>query len=255
MVIMKKNERKILKKLYKSNKFCDILQIHRGTVAVIGSGGKTSLIGRLCTELSDSGRVIFTTTTHIMRPADMAVACSLGDLDSLLGASVNPICIGSVMPDNPKKMSSPNVSIEALELRTDYVLVEADGSKMLPVKAHKSYEPVIPKNSNRVIIVVGLSGIGMRVCEGVHRVDEFMRLTGAVPDDILSAEMIAKGIAAEVENYSGFGLTLYINQTDIENGEIKAGKFAAAFRGFLTGRNVEVSIFAGSLKEGYIYSL
>lgn len=256
--IMKKKERKILKKLYKSNKFCDILQIGKGITAVIGSGGKTSLIYKLCKELAESGRVVFTTTTHVMRPEHMSVTENMGGLEKLTEAGVSPVCIGSAVPDNPRKLSAPNVTMDALADRADYVLVEADGSKMLPIKAHKSYEPVIPKNSSAVILVVGLSGIGGRVAEKVHRIEEFEALTGAGAGDIVTAEAIAGGIAAELPNYKGFDVSLYLNQTDVADGRNKAEAFAAAFRaetGEERGVAAKYKIYAGSLREGYIYEL
>ena len=346
--------------MYKSNKFCDILEIGKGITAVIGSGGKTSLIGRLSTELSGrtsaemsgitsaelSGkpaaegmlcgqagtcRVIFTTTTHILRPEDMPVACSERELvrllsgDSAAGEQSLPdhstaceqsltddnaaceqslpdhiaadtrrlsgcrpaprmVCVGSVAPDNPRKLSIPNIPMERLCIFADYVLVEADGSKMLPIKAHKSYEPVIPDKSDTVVLVVGLSGIGGQVLEKVHRTEEFARLTGAQPEDVVTPALIAKGIVAELPRYAGYTVRIYLNQTDIADGEMKAAQLAEAIRselgtaagmtdgdaaqsggcsavGWTQGASQETMtdgvprIYAGSLKEGYIYRL
>ena len=48
--------------------FCQLLQIPRGVTAIIGSGGKTTLLYLLARELSHTGSVIVTTTTHIFPP-------------------------------------------------------------------------------------------------------------------------------------------------------------------------------------------
>ena len=45
-----------------------LLHIGRGVTAIIGGGGKTTLIATLAGELSKKGKVIITTTTHIRRP-------------------------------------------------------------------------------------------------------------------------------------------------------------------------------------------
>ena len=46
-----------------------LLHVGRGVTAIIGSGGKTTLMEQLAKELSKKGRVVLTTTTHIRRPA------------------------------------------------------------------------------------------------------------------------------------------------------------------------------------------
>ena len=45
-----------------------LLDIRPGLTAVIGSGGKTSLLRVLAQELSRRGSVLLATTTHILRP-------------------------------------------------------------------------------------------------------------------------------------------------------------------------------------------
>ena len=45
-----------------------LLHVGRGVTAIIGGGGKTTLMGTLAGELSKKGKVIITTTTHICRP-------------------------------------------------------------------------------------------------------------------------------------------------------------------------------------------
>ena len=52
--------------------FTEALGIVPGITAIIGGGGKTSLMNRLAAELSAAGsRVIICTSTHIWRPADL----------------------------------------------------------------------------------------------------------------------------------------------------------------------------------------
>lgn len=260
--IIKKTGEKI-KKLYNSNKFCDILHVERGITAVTGSGGKTSLIGKLCSELTGKGSVLFTTTTHILRPVDIPVTDSAAETEAafarLKAEGARPlVCAGRCSADNPRKLSAPTASMDELAALADYVLVEADGSKMLPIKAHRDYEPVIPKGSNSVILVVGLSGIGGKVSEKVHRVEEFGALTGALADDTVTTASVAKGIAAELGIYVGYNLKIYLNQTDIPGGRKLAEELADKLARAVSERGVvmpENSIYAGSLTEGYIYGL
>lgn len=47
-------------------RLCDVLEVRRGVTAVIGGGGKTSLLYRLASELRERGMVLVATTTRIL---------------------------------------------------------------------------------------------------------------------------------------------------------------------------------------------
>ena len=149
-------------------RFAKALNITRGTTAIIGSGGKTSLMLRLAQELCAVGKVIVTTSTHIYPPQEMSVATHVGRFDGC-------ICVGT--PCAEGKLCAPAQSFEELASLTDFLLVEADGSKHLPLKVHLAHEPVIPKNAH-VICVVGASGLNLPMEEAVHRHERFYELTG-----------------------------------------------------------------------------
>lgn len=51
--------------------------------------------------------------------------------------------------------------IPALAQSWDFVLVEADGSRRLPVKAPAVYEPVIPPGTDLVVGVIGLDALAV----------------------------------------------------------------------------------------------
>ena len=54
----------------------ELLGVGRGVTAVMGSGGKTSLLYQLAEELRPCGTVLLATTTHIMRPPPYTAAPS-----------------------------------------------------------------------------------------------------------------------------------------------------------------------------------
>lgn len=54
-------------------RLCDVLEVRRGVTAVIGGGGKTSLLYRLASELRERGMVLVATTTRILPPAHLPV--------------------------------------------------------------------------------------------------------------------------------------------------------------------------------------
>ncbi len=148
--------------------FAEALQISKGITSIIGSGGKTSLMYRLAQELSRHSKVIVTTSTMIFPPTHIRVVQELTDFEGC-------ICIGTPCPNG--KLSAPLERFESLAKHADYVLVEADGSKQLPLKAHLAHEPVIVPSSH-VICVVGASGLDSPIEESVHHHERFYELTG-----------------------------------------------------------------------------
>ena len=99
--------------------FSEALEICPGLTAVMGSGGKTSLVCRLADELS-AARVIIATSTHMRQvPALQARVCAV--------APGTPAIVGTPCGDG--KFGPPEQSWAELCTLADYVLVEADGSR------------------------------------------------------------------------------------------------------------------------------
>lgn len=175
-------------------KICEQLHIVKGITAVIGSGGKTTLLRILAEELS--GTVILTTSTHILPFAGIPMLVT-DDIEQVRRALAlhRVICMGT--PAAEGKLTAPTLPFSVLADAADYVIVEADGSKRLPLKAHASHEPVIPKNTRSTVCVVGASGFGKPVEQTVHRPELFCARTGAHMSGIVTPELAAQGIIAE----------------------------------------------------------
>lgn len=187
------------------------LQIRRGVTAIIGAGGKTTLLYRLADELSRQGTVIVTTTTHILKPAFLPFSETAGKL---------PLqCVGKPCAAG-EKLTTPRQSFGELAALADFVLVEADGARRLPLKAHAPHEPVIPENVDQVICVVGASGLNGAVFEKVHRPEIFARITGEAVTATPAA--VARLLLAE-----GLHTRVLINQADSPEREAAAGELAA----------------------------
>ena len=187
------------------------LHIQEGITAIIGSGGKTTLLRALARELD--GRVVLTTSTHI-RP----FPCIPTVEHTPLPARVS--CVATM--ENPLKLAAPRESFSALAEAARYVLVEADGSKELPPKAHASYEPAVPAGSTQTILVVGASGFGRPVHTAVHRPEIFCRLAGCSLDDIATPELVARAIRMEA-----LADRLLVNQADTSELRHEAEQLAA----------------------------
>lgn len=176
------------------------LGIRPGLTAIIGSGGKTSLMLHLCRELP--GTVIVCTSTHILPPEELPLYTD--PVDKL---TVPKCCLGSW--NDQGKLSAPVQPFEQLLSLADYVLVEADGSKRLPLKAHLPHEPVIPSCANQVIQVLGLSGLGKPVEESAHRPELYAQLCEATVETPVTPEL-----AAKVLNREALADQYLLNQAD-----------------------------------------
>lgn len=141
-------------------------------VALVGGGGKTGLLFALAAELP--GRTVVTTTTRIfaaqirLAPA-VCYADDLEPLGRLLDA--HRVCLVINRVEGDKALGVPPDLPARLLARPDVdnVLVEADGSRMRPVKAPAAHEPVIPPGTTLVIPVAGLDALEGSLEQVAHR--------------------------------------------------------------------------------------
>ena len=182
----------------------ELLGVTRGVTAVIGSGGKTSLLYRLAEELRPCGTVLLATTTHIMRPPQYPFAGTAEELAAALAAH-GAACAGSYTPEG--KLTAP--AFAGWQQAADFVLVEADGSKRLPAKAHETWEPVLPPQRRRTVCVLGASAFGQTIRQAAHRPALYAALAGVTEDTVITPELAARVLMAE----GGFDV-IYVNQID-----------------------------------------
>ena len=160
-------------------KLAELLAIRPGVTAVIGGGGKTTLLRTLGEELAGQHTVLLCTTTKIFPLPDLPCARTAESLD-VLRQSHRLLCAGTDVPGTGK-LAAPETPMALLAERFDYVLVEADGAARRPLKAHAPHEPVIPPEANQTICVVGASGFGQPIAQAAHRPERYARLAG-VPE-------------------------------------------------------------------------
>ena len=229
-----------------SGNLASALGIAPGITAIIGSGGKSTLLRTLGLELMRAGgRVLLCTTTHMFPVAGVPWDGSSRRLDAAPwrpGASHGPgctceactglargsICQAGVLDPETGKLSSPAEPLDELAQRFDYVLAEADGSKRLPLKAHATWEPVIPAGTANVVWVVGASGLGKPVDEIVHRPELFCERCGCKPTDIATPERVAQVLNAELQMLNLNTARVMLNQADKLADPTMADRFEAA---------------------------
>ncbi len=176
------------------NTISKTLNLKPGIISIIGGGGKTTFLHSVSQELP--GTKVITTTTHFFPFEDVYTEdfTSTKDLKQALDKHPRLAAAKDIGID---KLVEPTLGVDGLAEVADWVLVEADGSRHLPFKAHASHEPVIPENSNLVIQVIGGSGFGKTVEESVHRPQIFCELAHCTPEDVVTPELLAKVLKAE----------------------------------------------------------
>lgn len=229
-----------------SGNLASVLKIEPGITAIIGSGGKSTLLRALGLELMRAGgRVLICTTTHMFPVAGVpwdgssrrlgAAPWKPGALhapgctcEACAGLACGSICQTGVLDPATGKLSAPAEPLDQLVQRFDYVLAEADGSKRLPLKAHASWEPVIPAGTANVIWIVGASGFGSPVGEVVHRPELFCERCGCQPTDTATPERVAQAVDAELGMLNLNTARIMLNQVDTLADPTAADRFQAA---------------------------
>ena len=177
-------------------------------VVLVGGGGKTTLMFRLADELTASGRRVVTTmTTRIFvgqmnrAPARLVTedeATLMAELPHALETHRHVIVAGEVIVEQDKVQGVPPELLDRIAAHpaVDALIVEADGSRRLPLKAPAPHEPVIPASATVVVPLVGLDVLGQPLdAEHVHRPQLVAELTGAALGDPVTSAMIAAVLA------------------------------------------------------------
>lgn len=141
-------------------------------VAFVGGGGKTSLMFALAAELP--GRTVITTTTRIFaaQMKHVPVVVHADDLSRLAGALEQHdrcLVVGRVEGDKALGVDPELPARLLARPDVDYVLVEANGSRMRPIKAPAGHEPVIPLGATLLVPVAGLDALEGPIGDVAHR--------------------------------------------------------------------------------------
>ncbi len=152
----------------------------KSVVAIVGAGGKTTLLYRLAREMApeaarSGGIVLITTTTKVFRPTEEEAEAVIlsADLDEArkrvrkaarkdlrvvlaTGSHPDPRYGREKLDGIPPEWAGDLLEIEEVT----WVLVEADGSQRRPLKAPAESEPVWPVPTHLAIGILGLSALG-----------------------------------------------------------------------------------------------
>jgi len=178
------------------------------SIALAGSGGKTTLLFQLARELGQP--VIVTATTHMhidqLKLADLH--WNAREPGELAGLVSNPervtLVTGPVSGERILGLDDETLVClhEFCQAHSLPLLIEADGSRQHPLKAPKDHEPPIPDFVDMVVVVAGLSSIGKPLSpDTVYNPDGFSAL-----GRLATGEMINPQAIANVLNHPSGGL-------------------------------------------------
>lgn len=238
----------------------------KGIISFVGAGGKTSLCFRLGHELAAQGKlVLVTTTTKMMEPSKNQAQVRIFSKDLrqvvreavwLKGKGRVVFAAHSFSHEEGKVLGfEPEAFHSILEDGPfDWILIEADGSRGLPIKAPNEREPVVPEGSGWVVGVIGLDSIGKPLGpQWAFRWELLGQVAGVYPGRPITEESIGnlalhpkglfKGCPGEAKR------TLFLNKVDIEGAFEGAMRVAEHLQDLCT-RRFPLAVIAGSAIKG-----
>ncbi len=166
-------------------------------VAFVGAGGKTFVLFAAA-DSAESYRTVVTTTTHIRDPR-LEPGRRIGpvftdirfseppppgeDTEPVISSPVPggppPVLAARTVPEEGKLAGVHPLWVPRFALGCDLLLLEADGSRGLPVKAPAEHEPVVPLETDTLVGVIGLDCLGRPLLAGnAHRPELLSLRTG-----------------------------------------------------------------------------
>lgn len=174
--------------------------------AVVGSGGKTSLVHKMAEDFRAEGKKVFvTTSTHMFIEEDTLLT---DDADVIIKELEEKGYCMAGLPEGQRIHSLSMETYEKVCAHADEVLIEADGSNRLPLKYPKETEPVIWDNVDEILVVCALHAIGKTLKDVAFRKDlvyKCLKVPEVVSEDAqVDAAMIQKLVReGYLENLGG----------------------------------------------------
>ena len=188
--------------------FLELFGLKAGaSVALMGAGGKHTLMARLKQELTAAGMsVLLTSSTNLHRPtgeresplylidqhsnwsAEMTDRLHQSQAVYLLQRDLGQGMLKGLQPELLKR------------LRREYpqavMVIKTDGARKRAFKAPGSDEPVIPTFANICVLIAGLDSIGRPLDDRhVHRPEIVARLAEVESDTPITSEIMARVVA------------------------------------------------------------
>lgn len=158
--------------------------------AIVGAGGKTSFIkSETKRYLAQGLKVFVTTSTHMFIEPDTLLT---DDADKIIWELEHKHYAMAGIPNGMKIGPLSMETYETVCRYADVVLIEADGSKHMPIKFPQEGEPVIHPNVDEVVVICGLHALGQKLSQAAHRLELVKKCLQADDNEIIQASHIQK---------------------------------------------------------------
>ena len=158
--------------------------------AVVGAGGKTTLIRELSARYRAQGkRVLVTTSTHMFREPSTLVDAQAAQIAAALQTEGFAMA-GSAAPEG--KIGPLPPGLYAACAAADEVLVEADGARGHLVKLPRAGEPVIFDNVTDIVLVINLKAEGLPLRVAAHHPEQVAAALGVAQDTPLTPALLGR---------------------------------------------------------------
>ena len=210
------------------------LRVPGELVSIVGGGGKSALLFGLARSLP--GCTVLTTTTRIFanQTARAATTCRI-DTPEFEAAMHSPrdglLVIGEIEGEKARGVATGVPAALLAATGVDFVVVEADGSRMRPAKAPAAHEPVIPEETTLLVVVAGIDALAGPIAQTCHRPERVAALLGLSEDACLDpprlAELLCHPQAGLKDAPAGARIALLINKIE-DPAQWRAGRVLAA---------------------------
>lgn len=233
-----------------AGRLVEALQAGSGLVCMVGAGGKKTTMYRLAA--LHPGRVGVTATVMIppfpksleaVRVVEPQAQLEEAVVTAARSHRVVAFATPSSKPGRLGGVDRQRLAGLHAAARFDLTLVKADGARTRWIKAPGEEEPQLPPGADTVIPVVSAGAIGQPLDERIaHRVEHLCTVTGAAPGEPITAEHVARLLAAPegaLKDVGGARVVPLINMVDDAAAEA-AARAAAEQALSLSGRFEQV---------------
>lgn len=159
-------------------------------IAYVGAGGKTTLLKRHARSLASRGmKVLIATSTRMFIEPETLLCDDPGEIirhllekGLVMAGAARGEKIGPLSPE----------TLRAVQPHADIILIEADGSRHMPLKYPAPHEPAVDSDTDEIIIVCGMHALFRPAGEVCQRFELARQRLGFLPEEIITPEHILR---------------------------------------------------------------
>ncbi|MEE8341044.1 MAG: selenium cofactor biosynthesis protein YqeC [Candidatus Neomarinimicrobiota bacterium] len=192
-------------------------------IALLGGGGKTSLLHKLAYEYAkfypNVLQTSLTKTAFYLSDKPLILKDINIEKLNLLKSEKNPLFLIGEKISQEKLKGISETDLDRIRHQFDITIFECDGARKKPLKAHTDYDPIVPEFATHTIIIVGAEVANTRISDGlVHRPELFCKTWNVQPNYQLNIDFIVKVLTSNEGYHSKLNshekISYFVNKWD-----------------------------------------